>query len=221
MLALDHAGRPFHPGMPTLVEDPVNVVQKVNRPSGFPPIPVEMMKNDAVVSQDDERLRCSTIQHRYELLRDHRGPQKCNGYLAFGRCLRVQFQVACSKPVNRLTTSLYNIRPSGSILTQTRKLIDLIIRWLGKLPGVWLFNAIGKETTQATVLNPRPNRRQDRTHAANERKPSGRFFRLVRERQAVSCSGCGKREDHDERRESKDSVAVGLRDGRHNRTKQA
>ncbi len=89
VLHLDHAARPLHPGTPRLVEDPRDVVNQMTRPSGFPPISVQMMENDAVVGQDDQRLRCSRIEQADEFLRDQDRPQKRDGYFAFRRCLGV------------------------------------------------------------------------------------------------------------------------------------
>ncbi len=89
VLHLDHAARPLHPRTPRLVEDPRDVVNQMTRPSGFPPISVQMMENDAVVGQDDQRLRCSRIEQADEFLRDQDRPQKRDGYFAFRRCLGV------------------------------------------------------------------------------------------------------------------------------------
>lgn len=161
MLHLHHTAGPLYPGMPRFVEDPIDAIQQMTRPSGFPPISIKVVENDAVMGQNDQRLGRSDVQHGHELLRDHHRPQKGNGYFAFGGRLGVQFHVACSQPVNGLSISIHHMRLVGSTLTETQELPELIFGGLGEFPWCGFFDAVRKETTQTAIFDPRPNRHQD------------------------------------------------------------
>ncbi len=120
-----------------------------------------------------------------------------------------------------LTISLRGIGPGRSSLAETQQPLKLIIGRLRKFPGVGLFDAVGEETAKAAALDPRPHRHQDGPHPANERKPFGGFLGVVRKSETMGCPGGGKREDHDQRRQGKEGMTVGLADVRHKRSKQA
>lgn len=98
----DGLGRPLDPIPPRILQLVVDVLDQMSRPAAHPPVVVQVVQHDAVVRQDDERVRRPSPEHLDELVGHLHRPGEGRRHLTFDRRPREDLGVAFPERLDRI-----------------------------------------------------------------------------------------------------------------------
>lgn len=208
----DHVGRPLQPQTFAVIQLPVDVVDNVHRPSAHPPVSVQVVEDDAVVRENDQRMRLACIHLGDEFLRHHDRPQEGQRHLAFVGLLVVHPGKAVAERSHGPFVDVRLVCAAGCGIAKPHEILQLLVQHSRHLLLGGFLLVVVQETTQSAGFDVRPQGHDEGADPTDQRDPIVRLLVpfVIEETHAVGRLGEVKSIDYNQRGQGKQGVAVGF-----------